>query len=388
MRIGIFTDSYRPYRSGVVESIDLFTKDLNNLGHEVNIFAPSYPQYEKDKKVFRFASVPAPTNPDFTLAIPISIRLRPAIKRLSPDIIHVHSPFMLGRLGAKYARSLGVPLVFTFHTRYDLYTHYIPFAQNFAKEVTKRYCRDFCNSCDLVITPTGSIAEHLRMNGINVEIQTIPTGIDVESFDTDKYRDYINQKHNLPEGTRVLLSVGRLGKEKNFQFLIDVFARSHKKHPNTCLVLVGGGPEEENLKSRANELGLADKVIFTGALDRKEVIKYYCGSYLFVFASVTETQGLVVGEAKAAGVPTVAVNAYGVRDMVIDGEDGLLTDNSMDDFEAKLELMLSDRDLRMRMGQAAYNNAINLSSIVSAEKLVKCYEQLIGDKQFEGAAGS
>ena len=119
MRIGIFTDSYRPYRSGVVQSIDLFTKDLTALGHEVNIFAPSYPHHVKDNKVFRFASVPAPTNPEFTLAIPFSLRLKPAINRFKPDIIHVHSPFMLGRLGARYAKTLGVPLVFTFHTLYD-----------------------------------------------------------------------------------------------------------------------------------------------------------------------------------------------------------------------------------------------------------------------------
>ncbi len=388
MRIGIFTDSYRPYKSGVVESIDLFTRDLTRLGHEVNIFAPSYPNYEKDKKVFRFASVPAPTNPDFTIAIPISIRLRPTIKRLRPDIIHIHSPFMLGRLGAKYARSLGVPLVFTFHTLYDLYTHYVPFAQKLAKEVTRRYYCDFCNSCDLVITPTASIAEHLRKNGVNVEIKTIPTGIDIESFDTGRYKDYIKQKHNLPEGTRVLLCVGRLGQEKNLEFLIDVFARIHKKHHDTRLMLVGGGPEEENLKNKAKELGLASKVIFTGALDRKEVIKYYCGSYLFVFSSMTETQGLVIGEAKAAGVPTVAVSAYGVRDIVVDKEDGFLTGNSMEDFEEKVDLMLSDRNLRDKMGQTAYKNAFKISSRACAEKLVKCYDELIKSKQYKGAAGS
>ena len=232
MKIGVFTDSYRPYRSGVVESIDLFARDLSSLGHDVNIFAPSYPHHKKENKeskIFRFASVPAPTNPDFTIAIPVSIRLRPAIKKINPDIIHVQSPFILGRLGAKYARSLGVPLVFTFHTLYDLYTHYVPFAQNFTKEITRKYYRDFCNACDLVITPTESIAEHLRSNGVRVDIQTIPTGIDVESFDAVEYGDYIAGKHDLPEGVRVLLSVGRLGKEKNFRFVIDASGVSGRR---------------------------------------------------------------------------------------------------------------------------------------------------------------
>lgn len=380
MRIGIFTDSYRPYKSGVVQSIELFTRDLTGLGHEVNIFAPSYPRCEQDNKVFRFVSIPAPTNPDFSLAIPFSLRLRPAMNRLKPDIIHVHSPFLLGRLGARYARSLGVPLVFTFHTLYDLYIHYFPFAQNMAREITRRYYREFCNGCDLVIAPTGIIADHLRSNGVTTEIRVIPTGIDIESFKPE-YRGYLHRKHCLPEDTRALLCVGRLGQEKNMQFLIDVYARVLSRYPDTKLVLVGGGPEEANLKNRARELGIHEHVVFTGALDRQEVIKYYCSSYLFVFASVTETQGLVLGEAKAAGVPSVAVSAFGVSEMVRDGEDGFLTENSQDDFEAKLDLLLRDMDLRGRMGEAALKNAADLSSRASAEKLARCYEDILqGDE--------
>lgn len=376
MRIGIFTDSYRPYTSGVVHSIDLFTRDLTRLGHEVNIFAPSYPNYEKDSRVFRFASVPAPTNPGFTLAIPFSLKLKPAIKKLKPDIIHVHSPFLLGRLGAKHARMLGIPLVFTFHTLYDLYIHYVPFGQNLAREITRRYCRDFCNGCDLVIAPTGIIADHLRKSGVVTEVKIVPTGIDIESFGPGNEK-YIHCKHGLPDDARVLLCVGRLGQEKNHKFLIDVYARVLSRHPDTRLVLVGGGPEEDNLKKQAGELGIQDSVIFTGTMDRQEVIKYYCSSYLFVFASVTETQGLVLGEAKAAGVPSVAVSAFGVSEMVKDGEDGFLTENSPEDFEAKLDLLLGDGELRGRMGEAALKNAAGLSSRASAARLVRCYEELM-----------
>ncbi|MCL6478350.1 MAG: glycosyltransferase family 4 protein [Peptococcaceae bacterium] len=379
MKIGIFTDSYRPYTSGVVHSIDLFTRDLTSLGHEVNIFAPSYPKYEKDSRVFRFASLPAPTNPGYCLAIPFSLRLKPAMKRLRPDIIHVHSPFMLGRLGAKYARNLGVPLVFTFHTLYDLYTHYMPFGQNLAREITRRYYREFCNVCDLVITPTGIIAEHLRSNGVTTRIETVPTGIDIESFKPG-YERYAHQKHGLPEDCRVLLCVGRLGQEKNHKFILDVYARILPGHPDTRLVLVGGGPEESNLKNRARELGVMENVIFTGTLDRQEVVKYYCSAYLFVFASVTETQGLVLGEAKAAGVPSVAVRAFGVSEMVKSGEDGFLTENSMDDFALKLDLLLRDGELRRRMGEAALRNAEALSSKASASKLAGYYEELLAQK--------
>lgn len=379
MKIGVFTDSYRPYTSGVVNSIELFTRDLTSLGHEVNIFAPSYKNDGEDARIFRFASVPAPTNREFSLAIPFSLRLRPAIKKLKPDIIHVHSPFLLGRLGARYARMLNVPLVFTFHTLYDLYVHYIPFGQDIARELTRRYCREFCNDCDMVITPTEIIAEHLTKHGVKAEIKTIPTGIDLERYQGRDDR-WLHRKYHLADNTRILLCVGRLGKEKNMGFIIDVFARIHPRYPDTRLVIVGGGPEMASLKKRAGELGVDENVVFTGMVDKDEVVKYYRSSYLFVFASVTETQGLVLGEAKAAGVPSVAVRAYGVQEMVTDGEDGYLVEPSREEFEEKLELLLNNTELRDKMGEAARLNAAGLSSRASAAKLVESYREIIDAK--------
>lgn len=382
MKIGIFTDSYRPYTSGVVNSIDLFTRDLISLGHEVKIFAPNYRKCQKDSMVFRFASVPAPTNTDFSLAIPFSFRLKPALASFSPDIIHVHSPFLLGRLGARYARTLDIPLVFTFHTLYDLYVHYVPFGQEIAREITRKYYREFCNGCDLVITPTSIIADHIRNNGVKTNIVNIPTGIDIEKF---KHQDkkWIQRNYGLPENSRVLLCVGRLGKEKNLGFIIDVFARVYQRHTDTVLVLVGGGPEESSLKKQARELGIDEKVIFAGLIPSDQVHRFYCSSYAFVFASVTETQGLVLGEAKAAGIPSVAVSAFGVKEMLKDGEDGFLTENSVDDFEEKLEIILSDKELRNRMGEAALVNSLELSSRKSAEKLAACYAELLSSKEGE-----
>ncbi|MFZ5644256.1 MAG: glycosyltransferase family 4 protein [Bacillota bacterium] len=379
MRIGVFTDSYRPYTSGVVNSIELFTRDLLHLGHEVNIFAPSYKNNDNDTRVFRFLSIPAPTNPDFSLAIPFSLRLRPAIKKLKPDIIHVHSPFLLGRLGARYARLLRVPLVFTFHTMYDLYVHYIPIGQEIAKEITRKYYREFCNDCDMVITPTAIVADHLRNNGVTVKIKTIPTGIDLEKFKNQDPK-WVHKKYGIEENTRLLLLVGRLGKEKNIGFIIDVFAGVYSRHPDTKLVIVGGGPEEAALKGQAKELGVSDGIIFTGMVDKDEVAKYYCSAYLFVFASITETQGLVLGEAKAAGVPSVAVSALGVSEMVSDGEDGYLVENSKEQFESKLELLLDDSNLRNEMANAAIANSESLSSMSSARKLISCYEDILNER--------
>ena len=376
MRVGIFTDSYRPYSSGVVFSIDLFTRDLTEMGHEISIFAPSYPHCEKESRIFRFISVPSPTNHDFCVAIPISLKLKRAMKKLKPDIIHVHSPFLLGRLGAKYARNLGVPLVFTFHTLYDQYIHYFPFAREVAREMTIRYYRDFCNNCDLVIAPTSVIADHLVENGVTTAIEAIRTGVDIERFDS-RESVWVQRKYGLPEETRILLFVGRLGQEKNIPFLMEVYARVVDEHPDTRLVLVGAGPEEANLRRRARELGIQEKVIFAGKVGREEIANYYCSSYLFVFTSVTETQGLVLGEAKAAGVPAVAVRAFGVSEMVKDCEDGFLTEYAQADFKSKLELLLVDRGLRESMSQAARINSQSLSSRESAEKLIRCYTGLL-----------
>ena len=161
-KIGIFTDSYRPYNSGVVRSIETFSTELTAQGHELYIFAPSYRDCENESRVFRFASIPAPTNPDFTLAVPISLKLKPTIKRLDLDLIHVHSPFVLGRVGARYARKLGIPLVFTFHTLYEQYVHYFPFGQNITRELTQKWCADFANNCDMVVAPTGVVGEYLQ----------------------------------------------------------------------------------------------------------------------------------------------------------------------------------------------------------------------------------
>ncbi|GBF34949.1 glycosyl transferase group 1 [Desulfocucumis palustris] len=376
MKIGIFTDSYLPYTSGVVKSIEVFTRELTDMGHDVYIFAPSYPKCAKENRVFRFASLPAPTNPGYTLAIPFSIRLKPVIRNLKLDIIHVHSPFLLGRLGAKYAKRLGIPLVFTFHTLYDQYVHYVPLGQEITREITRRLCRDFCNGCDMVITPTGIIAKHLEELGVNARVETIPTGIEVEKF-INSNPGWLRQKYNIDREKKILLFVGRLGVEKNIHFLLEAFKEIHHRSADSCLVLVGGGPEEEKLKKQAKVSGLTEKIIFTGKMPWQDVVNCYVGADIFVFASVTETQGLVIGEAKAAGLPVVAVKAFGVSEMVEDGKDGFLTGEDRDEFVEKIALLLKDRLLREKMSLKARENAWHISSRGTAKKLADCYRSLL-----------
>lgn len=376
MKIGIFTDSYLPYTSGVVRSIQTFSEELTGNGHEVFIFAPSYRDCRKENRVFRFSSIPSPTNRDFTLAMPFSIKFKPTIKKLNLDLIHVHSPFLLGRLGARYARRLGIPLVFTFHTLYDQYVHYVPFAQSLTKDLAQRISRDFCNHCDLVIVPTTVVENYLHEIGVSASIRVVPTGIKVMNYQSGD-QNWLRRRFNLPEGERILLFVGRLGQEKNIGFLLECFAKINGEMRNTRLVLVGGGPEEDELKNKAAELEIAEQVTFTGVLPPSDVVNCYAGADIFVFSSVTETQGIVIGEAKAAGFPVVAVAAFGVSEMVDDGVDGFLTELEPAQFIEKITLLLKDDELYQRMSHNARENAENLSTANCTAKLIDCYSQVI-----------
>lgn len=376
LNIGIFTDSYLPYTSGVVRSIQIFKEELSRMGHEVFIFAPSYKNCGAESKVFRFASIPSPTNPDFTLAVPFSLRLKPTIQRIKLDLIHVHSPFLLGRLGARYARKLGIPLVFTFHTLYDQYVHYVPFARSFTRELAQRISREFCNQCDLVIVPTNIIEEYLRDIGVKSPIKRVPTGIKVDELRSGN-PEWLKNEYGISSADKVLLFVGRLGQEKNIGFLLESFCLINKEVENTVLVLVGGGPEEEALKKKTKELGLSERVIFTGTLPYRDVINCYAGADMFLFSSVTETQGIVINEAKAAGLPVVAVKAYGVSEMVEDGVDGYLTVLETEQFAERACRILKNDTMREEMSKKARKNAEKFSSAKCAAKLADHYLKLI-----------
>lgn len=388
MKIGIFTDSYLPYTSGVVRSIETCRAELRLLGHETLIFAPGYRNYSQEEEgVFRFPSVPAPTNRDFALAIPFSPRFKPLLEQWQPDIIHVHSPFLLGQLGAREARRLKVPLVFTFHTLYDQYVHYFPFARSLARKATMQLCRAFCNRCDLVIAPTSIIAEHLQEMGVRTRTKVIPTGINLDEYGSGD-RAWLRHRLQLSPGEKILLFVGRLGKEKNIDFLLASFARLAQEMKSVRLVLVGGGPEEENLRKKARHLGIAEKVTFTGPLPKKEVINCYAGADVFVFSSKTETQGLVLAEAKAAGLPVVAVKAFGTAEMVADGQDGFLTPEDSEAFTAKIKEILTCKRLWQQMSDEAKRNARLLSSRHTAQLLLKEYQELLSCKKNSSPCGS
>lgn len=385
MKIGFFTDSYLPYTSGVVRSIETFTHELRLRGHDVYIFAPAYRKNQvKENDVYRFFSIPSPTNQEFSLAIPFSWQIRAELKHLKLDLIHVHSPFLLGRLGAALAKRLNLPLVYTYHTLYDQYVHYFPFARSLSRWVVNRLSRDFCNRCDLVVAPTAIVGNMLQGMGVSSALQIIPTGIRLEEWAAGD-PSWANQQFSLEGSDQILISVGRLGPEKNIEFLLRSFQFIAREEPAVKLLLVGSGPQARNYVALAGSLGLKDRVIFTGRLRWPQLAHCLARSRVFVFASLTETQGLVLAEAQAAGLPIVALKANGVAEMVRHGTDGYLTTQSSSEFAAAVLKLLRDDLLRKQMSAQAIAAASRLEAGRCAERLEEVYLRLLEEKA-RGAA--
>lgn len=381
MKIGIFTDSYKPYTSGVVTSITTFKKELERLGHQIFIFAPSYPHYvEEEDGVYRYYSVPAPTNPDFTLAIPVLPGMNYLLRRLDLDVIHVHSPFTMGRVGLHYARRYDLPIVFTYHTLYDQYIHYLPVAQDLAREMTIKFSNNFCRQVDHIIAPSSEVSNLLSSYGIKTPVSVIPTGVPLQLFKAvdEKRGNWLRERYPIPQENKILLNVGRLTKEKNLEFLLDAFAQVHRQKPNTTLVITAQGPLENALKQQVVDLGLSltQDVIFTGAVPFDTLVRIYYAADLFVFSSMTETQGLVLIEAMAAGLPVVAIRAYGVLDMVDHGINGLLTVSDREEFTKAVLHLLSDEKGYQYFRHNALLKAEEISSQNMTLELEKVYQSL------------
>lgn len=381
MKIGIFTDSYKPYTSGVVTSIVTFKEELEKLGHSLYIFAPSYPNYsDVEDGVYRFLSVPSPTNSEFSLAIPVLPGMNMLLRRMHLDIIHVHSPFTMGRVGLHYARRYHIPIMFTYHTLYDQYVHYVPVAQDLAREMAIKFSNHFCNQCDHIVVPTTEVEEILKGYEIKTPVSVIPTGVPLHKFKAPE-ANWLREWYPIPAENQILLFVGRLSREKNLEFLLEAFNVIKSKMPNTTLVLTASGPLEQDLKNLAASLGLSleEDVIFTGAVPFDTLVQIYYASDLFVFSSMTETQGLVLVEAMAAGLPVVAIRAYGVCDMVNHGVNGILTGEDREEFAEAVVQVLKDPKIYGYLKQNALSQARSLSSENMALRLEEIYRNLCGN---------
>ena len=380
MRIGIFSESYDPVVNGVTVSILTLTKELKKLGHEIYVFAPGYRGHKDvENEVLRFPSVRTWFAPDYPLAIPYLPRLTQRVKRLNLDIIHTHTPFMMGWLGLRLARRLGIPIVSTNHTQYTEYAHYFTLAPRAAtRAAIIGHLRRYYNRCDAVVVPSSPITALLKEYGVRTPTHVIPTGNTLDTAMDREARSRIRNEYGIPEDARVMLYVGRLAREKNLGLLLEAFDRLSRKHDDLRLFVVGGGPFESECREIASRLGCCRRVVFTGSVPREKVAKYYSAGDLFTFPSVTETQGLVIGEALGAGLPCVAVNAGGAPEMVVEGEDSLLAENDIEDFTAKIDRLLCDCELMRKLSVKAVENAARFSPHGMALRMLEVYETVVG----------
>ena len=386
MHIAFFTNSYYPVVNGVVRSVASLRETLMKQGHNVFVFAQSDGSYKDNEPfIFRYPSLPLPLG-EVSAAIPVSPFVDQLLPALKLDVIHTHHPILLGQTAARKAAELGLPLVFTFHTQYWEYTHYVPFPQEviqeFLKNAVHKWLKEFMQKCQHIIIPSESMKDFLvKEYGLEERYTVVPSGTNLEPF-LNADGNTLRKEKGWQEET-ILISIGRLAPEKNWETLLRSFAKVYPEHPTLRLVLMGDGPARESLEALAAELGIAGRVTFTGSIPFDEVPVYLKAADAFSFASVTETQGLVTLEAMAAGLPVVAVDGSGTRDIVEPGKQGFLVENDVEALAKGIHELLSDPQQMKRFRHNALKRAKTFDVNQLSKRIISVYEEAIQDKQEE-----
>jgi 1,2-diacylglycerol 3-alpha-glucosyltransferase len=380
MKIGIFTNNYLPNPYGVSGSVESFRKAFERLGHEVFIFAPHFPEYEdKNPNVFRFPSIETNVKIKFPLAFPYSPQTSEIINSIDFDIIHSQHPNLLGSAAMHWAKKKNIPLVFTWHTLYDQYSHFAPFVPSrLAAWWTIRNAKNYANRCNMVVAPTPSVIKIIQKWGVtNKNITAIPTGVEEEQFDSPE-RERLRNKYCVQEDEILLVLVSRLTAEKNVLFLTEAVSAIVRNNAKVKFMLCGDGGLKEEMIKIATDKEINGRLISVGIVSDKEKKDYYAAGDIFVYSSKSETQGMIITEAMYSGLPIVAVRATGVKDIVEDGKTGFLVSEDKEEFGEAVQKLIDDDNLRKSFGEKAKIIAKEkYTSSVSAKKMLELYEKEI-----------
>ncbi len=387
MRIAMFTNNYKPYIGGVPISIEHLSESLRKLGHEVYVFAPTYPNQQDEPYVIRYPSFPIAVA---GAPIPnVCTKLfEEKVKELQIDVIHVHHPALVGNIALRIKKKLGIPVVFTYHTRYEEYLYYIKGLKTVENHIggMQRYLTWFCQNCDMLIAPTPEIKEHLlqkRITDTNVTI--LPTGIPNTGFQAEKQRVMEIRSNYLAKADFLFCTVSRLAKEKNLIFqlqgLQELKQMLAQKGKSFHYIMIGDGPQREVLQKEIAERGLSENISLLGNMPNEEIKNYYAASDAFLFSSKSETQGIVILEAMAQGTPVVAVNATGVRDVVKSGENGMLTSEHPLLWAKSIDKLMLDIDRYVYMSEEAKKTAMSFSEDKVARQAQECYGKVCAQVQ-------
>jgi glycosyltransferase involved in cell wall biosynthesis len=376
MRIGMMADAYKPHISGITNVISLSKQFLEKAGYEVYVFTFGGGDYIDDEpNIIRTRGLPL-TDTGLYLSARHNSKAQKILRKM--DIIHVHHPFTSGQLAIRYCRAENIPLVFTNHTRYDLYAHaYLPMVpEALGDAFVRAYMPSFCKACDLVIAPSAGLKDVLIGLGVESTIDVIPNGIDVHPFQSVE-QPVSRAELGFDEDDILLTYMGRVGPEKNLPFLLRAFAGIAKTYDNVNLLILGDGPERENLEDRVRVMGMNDRVKFTGMIPYSELPAYMAAADVFLTASVTEVHPLSVIEALASGLPVVGIQSPGVGDTVEDGVTGFLApEEDLAVFTAKISRIITDSELRGKMSQKAKDVSLVYSIENTTQAMIDCYQKL------------
>ena len=380
LRIAIFSDSALPVLNGVSISIDSLITELRHQGHSVHLFtARSRHFIDPDPHTYRFRAIETPWTKGYPLAFPPFYRMLRRFRRHKFDVVHTHTPFTIGFVGMRWAESHGIPVVSTYHTLYDRYVHYIPyFPRRYLRFKLAKHTNFYYNRVDHVITPSEAALRWIRRHSVSTPATVVPTAALARRFYD---RSETRLKLGMPANQKILLYVGRLAKEKNLSGLLEMAVLALRQDASTRLWLVGDGPYRSECISMARELGIGDKVKFVGSVPRDQVDAYYAAADLFVFASITETQGLVVQEAMNYGLPAVAVTGGGASESIEDGVNGFAVKNDTGTFARQVLEVLHDEQLHASLSNGALRSVRETGIEAMAAKVVEVYRGVIAEHQ-------
>jgi glycosyltransferase involved in cell wall biosynthesis len=385
MNILFVSDVFFPRVNGVSTSINTFATELRALGHQVTLIAPSYTDEDKQEEwIVRVPSHKIYFDPEDRLMNFGKLKaLLPWIRDKHFDVIHIHTPFTAHYVGIHFGKKLDIPVVETYHTFFEDYLHhYLPFIPQFiSRKLARTISRRQCNAVDGIVSPSKPMLDVLKQYGIKTPAEVVATGLDDSSFarvDGEHFR----MSHDIPLAQPMLLFVGRVAHEKNIGFLLEMHVELIKKHPDALLVITGEGPAEESIKHSIDKLDISNKVRMIGYLDRShELIACYKAADIFVFASKSETQGLVLLEAMAQGTAVVAIAELGTKSILIEGEGVLIAKDDINDFADKVSVLLSDAPKRQMIGEKGRQYAQEKwGAGVLAKKVAKFYKSTINQK--------
>jgi 1,2-diacylglycerol 3-alpha-glucosyltransferase len=384
----MLSNTYAPHVGGVARSIEAFSRQYRALGHEVLVVAPQFDLAKTSSEdVLRIPAVQNFNGSDFSVALPVSGLLSDTLDAFGPHIVHAHHPFLLGMTALRIARYRQLPLVFTHHTLYEQYTHYVPgdspLLQRFAIQLVTQYA----NLTDRVFAPSESVAQLLRERGVVTPISIVPTGVELSQFRDGDGLSF-RRKCGIPEHAFVVGHVGRLAPEKNLAFLASAVAgfiavgagdAAAGAGPEVHCLVVGTGPSEAEIRAAFEQAGVGARLHLEGIQTRQSLADAYHAMDVFAFASQSETQGMVLTEAMAAGKPVVAVDASGVREVVVDQVNGrLLAEEDSASFADALRWVAQQSPAAaLALQDAARETAARFSMPVTAAHALDCYEQLL-----------